>query len=400
MRVAIFTDNDFAKVNGVTTTLRAVLAHAPSDIDLRVYTAADRDQDDPQYFSRRSLGMPIPLYGEMRVYVPRLAPFRAAVAASDARVVHLTTPGPVGLAAMRIARQLNLPMVGSFHTDLAAYARLLSGSDRLGGVMRTFLRWPYGRCQRVLAPSDATRLMLAGAEDGVVDRRRIDIWRRGVDSVRFTPDRRDQAIRDAWGVSLERPAILYVGRVSREKRLQLLPALSDALSRHGFAHRFIIVGRGPMDEELRARLPDAVFTGVLHGDDLAAAYASADVFVFPSQTDTAGNVVLEAQASGLPVLVSGIGGPRENVIDGQTGHVVSGETPDAWLFHLAPLLRSGGSRLAMGAAARRYAELCSWPNALAPLYEAYRELAGEPRPADDLLSLRTQRAAYEAGRQH
>lgn len=375
MHVAIFTDNDFEKVNGVTTTLRAVLKHAPPGIDVRVYTASDRAADQPQYFSVPSVGMPIPFYGEMRMYLPRLAAFRQAVAAAGTSVVHLTTPGPVGLAAMRIARQLKLPMVGSFHTDLAAYTKLLSGSDQLARMMGAFLRWPYGRCARVLAPSEATRQLLLGT---VMEGSRIGLWRRGVDALDYAPFHRRSDLRRQWGVSADCPALLYVGRVSREKGLHLLPALTVALARRGVPHRFVIVGRGPMEAELKAGLPGAVFTGILEGRSLAEAYASADVFVFPSQTDTAGNVVLEAQASGLPVLVSGVGGPRENTLDGRTGHVVPDMEPESWLHRVAPLLEQAAYREAMGAAARRYAESRTWSAALEPLYRTYRELASVP----------------------
>jgi glycosyltransferase involved in cell wall biosynthesis len=375
MQVAIFTDNDFGKVNGVTTTLRAVLRHAPPDLRVRVYTAADQAVDDPQYLAVRAPGMPIPFYGEMRMYLPRVSALRHAVATAGTRVVHLTTPGPVGLAAMRIARQLQLPMVGSFHTDLAAYTRLLSGSDRLASLMRVFLRWPYGRCARVLAPSEATRQLLSGTSTMAS---RIALWRRGVDTVTFSPTHRRPELRRAWGISDECPALLYVGRVSREKGLHLLPALTRALSQRGVHHRLVIVGRGPMEGELRERLSGAVFTGVLEGHALAEAYAASDLFVFPSQTDTAGNVVLEAQASGLPVLVSSVGGPRENMMDGRSGYVVPDARPESWLHRVAPLLEHTAYRQAMGAAARRYAESRTWSAALEPLYRTYREIASEP----------------------
>ena len=224
-------------------------------------------------------------------------------------------------------------MVGSFHTDLAAYATMLSGSPALGTLMRGFLRWPYGRCGRVLVPSESTRRLLVGANS---DPGRIDNWVRGVDCDAFSPDRRSRQLREEWGVDDHRPAILYVGRVSREKGLDLLPALQVRLHALGVDHRFVIAGDGPMLGELRAGLEDAVFTGALSRPEVARAFGSADVFVFPSRTDTAGNMVLEAQASGLPVLVSDAGGPKENMVPGQTGIVVSGTDPVQWAAALAP----------------------------------------------------------------
>lgn len=372
MNVAIFTDNDFEKVNGVTTTLRAVLQNAPPGVHVRVYTAASTPVDTPEYLAVGALGAPLPFYGEMRIYAPPLRRLRRAAQADSVDVIHLTTPGPVGLAAMRVARQLGVPMVGSFHTDLAAYATILSGSPRLGAAMRQFMRWPYGRCARVLAPSEATRRLLMRKED---DGERIGVWRRGVDNTCFHPGRRSEALRRRWGVSDARPALLYVGRLSREKGLDLLPRIQTALHRFGLAHRFVIVGNGPMREELEAQLPDAVFTGVLGRDEVAEACASSDVFLFPSRTDTAGNVVLEAQACGLPVLVTNAGGPQENVVDGESGHVLHDMDPMSWAAALAALLRRPDRRRLMATAARAYAESRTWPQALAPLFDAYRDVA-------------------------
>jgi glycosyltransferase involved in cell wall biosynthesis len=389
MNVAIFTDNDFEKVNGVTTTLRAVLQHAPPGVRVRVYTAARTPVDTPEYLALAAVGAPLPFYGEMRVYAPPLRRFRQAARADAVDVIHLTTPGPIGLAAMRVARQLGVPMVGSFHTDLAAYARILSGSARLGAALGHFMRWPYGRCARVLAPSDATRQLLMQT-DG--DGSRIGIWRRGVDCSCFHPGRRSDALRRRWGVSDQRPALLYVGRVSREKGLDLLPRIERGLHRLGLPHRFVIVGQGPMREELEALMPDAVFTGVLDREGVADACASSDAFVFPSRTDTAGNVVLEAQACGLPVLVTNAGGPQENVLDGVSGHVLRDMDAMSWASRLAPLLRRRADRDRMAAAARSYAETRTWATALAPLFDAYRDVVGAARTAPAGGSLVAERA--------
>jgi glycosyltransferase involved in cell wall biosynthesis len=376
MRVAIFTDNDFEKVNGVTTTLKAVLQHAPPGIQPRVYTASRVEVDDPEYLSLKSLGAPIPFYPEMRLYLPRVREYLRRARADRIEVIHLTTPGPMGLAAMHVARQLGVPMVGSFHTDLAAYAAILSGSGHLRHVVREYMRWPYGRCARVLVPSEATRQLLTKARG---DPRRMDIWRRGVNGVQFNPAHRSEELRRAWRVSRSRPAVIYVGRVSKEKGLDLLPPLHDMLEELGLAHRFIIVGDGPMLPELRSRLTNAVFTGTLPPAEVARAFASSDVFLFPSRTDTAGNVVLEAQACGTPTLVSDAGGPRENILDGQTGHIVSGTDPAAWAGALSGLLRDERRRAAMASAARRYAESRTWDEALEPLYRAYHDLSAASR---------------------
>jgi glycosyltransferase involved in cell wall biosynthesis len=377
MKVAIFTDNDFDKINGVTTTLTALLRHAPAEIAPRIYTAATLGTDQPDYFALPSVGVGIPFYREMKMYVPHWRRYLDRVRADGIDVLHLTTPGPMGLTAVWIAAQTGLPLVGSFHTDLAAYTQVLSGSPRLGRWMREYMRWMYGRCARVLVPSEATRQLLVRAKSPIDQMR---LWTRGVDTDHFTPRRRSESLRRAWRVSDERPAVLYVGRVSKEKGLGLLPSLQEALASRGVHHRLVIAGEGPLLPELRRWCADAVFTGPLGRDRVADAFASADAFVFPSQTDTAGNVVLEAQASGLPVAVSNVGGPQENMRDGVTGVVSSEATGGAWADALVPMLTSIDTRRAMGHAAREYTLTRRWDAALAPVFDAYREMAERRSP--------------------
>lgn len=368
MRVAVFTDNDFSKVNGVTTTLRALLAHCPPDIEPRIYTCEPREVTRPDYFAPRAIGLGIPFYREMKMYLPPVGRLLDEARRDRIQLIHLTTPGPVGLAAMRVARQLQLPMVGSFHTDLAEYTRLLSGSRRLGDLMHEYMRWPYSRCSRVLVPSATTGAMLTR---GRMDPGRIAVWPRGVSTDLFTPTKRSPALREQWGAAPDRPVLLYVGRVSREKGLDLLPPLTERLQRSGLRHRLVVVGDGPMRDELSDRCTGAVFTGTLSHADVAVAMASADLFVFPSRTDTAGNVVLEAQASGLPVLVTDEGGPAENMMDGATGYIC--HDLRAFARRATAVLGSPARQQTMAVEARRYAEGRGWAPALAPLFHAYRD---------------------------
>jgi len=374
MNVAIFTDNDFAKVNGVTTCLRATLRYAPDGIRPRIYTCADLGEDGTDYFAAASVGMRIPYYAEMRMYLPRLGKFLKQVRADRTELVHFTTPGPVGLAALLIAWHTELPVIGSFHTDLVAYTEKLSGSPRLAALMREYLRWSYGRCARILVPSEDTRGLLVRSK---IAAERISLWTRGVDTHLFTPSKRSEALRERWRVCDRRPAIIYVGRVSKEKGLERLPEIQSLLHRHGLEHRLVIVGDGPYRRELQARLPDAVFTGTLAPPDVAVALASADLFLFPSDTDSAGNVVLEAQACGLPVIVSDAGGPKEYVRPDVSAFVCRAGDLPAYSAAAAQILRSLPRRRAMGTAARAHAETVGWEAALAPLYSAYRQVAAD-----------------------
>jgi glycosyltransferase involved in cell wall biosynthesis len=369
MKVGIFTDNDFSKTNGVTTTLRAVLRHVPGDVAARVYTADDRGADEPDYLALRAPGIGIPFYREMRLHWPRVRAFLAQARTDRLDLIHYTTPGPVGLAARYVAAKLRLPMVGSFHTLLSEYTEVLSGSRQLGQAMRLYQRWAYGRCGTVLAPSEATARLLV---DAGFRADRLRVWARGVDTDRFTPGRRCEAWRAAWAARPQVPIVAYAGRLSREKGLDALPEISRSLRAIGQPHRLLFIGDGPMRAELEAACPGAIFTGKVAHDDVPALLASADVFWFPSRTDTFGNVVLEAQACGLPVIVTDEGGPREAVRHGETGLVCGDSGPFTLALALSWLLREPARRAQMGAAARRHAVTRSWPLALEPLFDAWR----------------------------
>jgi glycosyltransferase involved in cell wall biosynthesis len=375
--VAVFTDNDFDKVNGVTTTLKAVLRCADA-VAPRIYTAADLSVSEPDYFAAGSLGVGLPWYREMRIYWPRLGVFARELRAAETEVIHITTPGPVGLAGRWLAAHLNLPIVGSYHTNLGDYVAAFSGSARAGRVMDRYMRWCYAPCRPILVPSAATAHLL-------VDRgyrlERLAIWGRGVDTDRFSPDRVSSTLRQKWHVDQRRPAILYAGRLSREKGLSIIEGVQQRLRRHGLDHRFIFVGDGPMRKELEERCPDAAFLGSVSHDRVAVAMASADLFLVPSATDTLGNVVLEAQASGLPVVVSDCGGPKEHMRPNSTGLVCVAGDVEAFAAAIVRLVTQRPVRTAMSAAAQQYAAARNWPASLAPLYGAWQH-AADARAAD------------------
>lgn len=369
MRVAVFTDNDFEKVNGVTTTLKAVLRFIDPAVQPRVYTAASLDVQTPSYFAAGSIGAGLPLYPTMRIYWPRVRAFSREIARHHVEVVHTTTPGPVGLAARWLAAHLGVPLVGSYHTEFGDYATALSGSTTLGRAVDRSVRWYYQPCDPLLVPSAATRDRLIARG---YDAARLLIWSRGVDGDLFAPHRASIALRESWHVDDRRPAVLYAGRLSREKGLAMIGPLRRQLLRHGLAHRFVFVGDGPMRRELERLCPDAVFLGALPHEEVATAMASADLLFFPSATDTLGNVVLEAQAAGLPVVVSDRGGPQQHMLAEDTGFVCAAGDADAFARAVTILLTQPTRRLAMSGRARQHAESRDWPRALTPLVEAWQ----------------------------
>jgi phosphatidylinositol alpha 1,6-mannosyltransferase len=225
MRVAIFTDNDFDKINQVTTTLKAVLRFANGALEPRIYTAADVAVDTSSYYAIGSAGVGLPWYWEMRIHWPRLLTFARELRRQRVSVVHVTTPGPVGLAARWLARHLRLPLVGSYHTELGDYATMLSGSAWLGAVTERYVRWFYRTCNPLLVPSTATRDLLVsrGYRPG-----RLRVWGRGVAVEQFNPGRASAALQEAWRGDRRSPVILYAGRLSREKGLELVAPLRQS----------------------------------------------------------------------------------------------------------------------------------------------------------------------------
>ena len=250
-----------------------MLRHLPDDVHARIYTASELCSDGPDYLALAAFGVPIPWYGEMRMYAPPLRDFRRHLAADDIGLVHITTPGPVGLAAKHLAASLGLPTVGSFHTNLADYGRLLTGSQMLARAGH-YMRWLYGACGQVLVPSGDTR-----------DRLRAKGWHK---SGGCGPGRRHAGFhpRAAIGAMRERGTCATSGgaavrrAISREKGLAMLqPLESLPTAEHGVStHR---AGEGPMSAELRGCVRRRVLGRLAH-QDMSAIMASADVFFFPA----------------------------------------------------------------------------------------------------------------------
>jgi glycosyltransferase involved in cell wall biosynthesis len=286
-------------------------------------------------------------------------------------VVHLPTPGPAGIGAWLVARVLDLPVVGSYHTELAAYAGLRTGQAQLETMVQLALATFYGSCDLVLSPSLASdeRLRALGIAD-----ERIGRWGRGVDLERFGPALRTPGLLPGEFV------VLYAGRLTKEKGVYLLAeAFLAAKARDPRLH-LALAGGGPDEEHLRELLGDeATFLGWLGGEDPARAYASADAFMFASQTDTYGQVIVEAQASGLPVVAVAEGGPASLIEQGETG-LLSPADPEALageLVRLASddLLYERIRRTALASVRGR-----TWDAALEQLAAGYRTALGESVP--------------------
>jgi glycosyltransferase involved in cell wall biosynthesis/predicted metal-dependent phosphoesterase TrpH len=305
----------------------------------------------------------IPFYAGLKVGVPSLPAIVETLAEGRYDLVHLCSPGPSGAAAAIIARTMGVPILGSYHTELAAYAGLRSQDPTLELLVRTAIAAFYRQCGRVLSPSPASDEVLRGMG---VAAERIGRWDRGVDLGRFSPDRR------VPGLLPGEITVLYAGRLTREKGADLLADAFLAASERDPRLHLALAGGGPEEHVLRERLGEhATFLGWLEGDALAQAYASADIFLFASRTDTFGQVLLEAQASGLPVVAVGEGGPTSIVADDITGRLCPADAGAlaAAVVELAaqPLARERLARTALDAVRQR-----TWERSLQRLADGYR----------------------------
>ncbi|HUA46688.1 MAG TPA: glycosyltransferase [Solirubrobacteraceae bacterium] len=358
-RVALIVDG-IGSMHGVTHTIEQIRARGVRGFDVEVI-GTDCEVD------RRLAAVAeidIPFYPGLEIGVPTVPALVDALAEGRYDIVHVCSPGPAGIGAWLLGRVLELPRVGSYHTELGAYTALRTGQPGLEALANWGLRSFYGACDVVLSPSTASDVRLA--ELGIAPER-IRRWDRGVDLQRFDPAHRDEAL-----LPPDRINVLYAGRLSKEKGVELLAdAFLEAHRRDPRLH-LVLAGGGPEEELLRGRLGDrASFLGWLSGNDLARVYASADVFLFASATETFGQVILEAQASGLPVVAVDRGGPSCLIDHGETGLLAPPEVSalaDAVISLIAtPMLRERVRRGALAGVRGR-----SWEAALDRLAAAYR----------------------------
>ena len=272
----------------------------------------------------------------------------------------ISTPGPVGLTAFLAAKMLNLQTSGIYHTDFPQYVRILTEDSFLESMAWRYMHWFYGQLDTVFVNSEEYRQ--SWIKHGF-DPAKLKLLPRGLDTELFTPARRQAAFWEKFGAANGQVRLLYVGRISREKDLDVLADAYRRLRDEGLPVQLFVVGHGPYSEALAQSLPEAVFTGYLRGKELATAYASADIFVFPSTTDTFGNVILEAQACGVPVIVSDSGGPKELVEDRTNGLITRSRDVDDFARAIRSLATDAALRERMGNAARKSVVDRSWPNA-------------------------------------
>jgi glycosyltransferase involved in cell wall biosynthesis len=360
---AWFTDT-LEDVNGVATTIRKMAAAgAAAGKELIVVTSrSELNIDNIPIKNFRPIGeFELPEYELQKLSFPPILQMLDYIQREQFTEIIVSTPGPIGLTALLAAKMLNLQTSGIYHTDFPQYIRILTEDSYLESVAWRYMHWFYGQLDTVFVNSEEYRQSWINRG---LDPAKLKIFPRGLDTELFNPARRDPAFWEKYGVATNGEVrLLYVGRISREKDLDVLANAYRRLREEGLSVQLFVVGQGPYSQALSETLPDAVFTGYLTGVELATAYASADVFAFPSTTDTFGNVIIEAQASGMPVVVSDSGGPKELVDDKTNGLVTKSHDVEDFTRAIRALIVDPILRERMGDCARQSVIDRSWPNA-------------------------------------
>ncbi len=367
-------------VSGVgVTLLRLTRALEERGHQVRVYSASyplDPGQKDrPEV--HRSPSVPLFLYPDVQWAFPRLRDVLEDAADFRPDVVHVATEFALGITGLKVARQLRVPVIASAHTDYEQYAARY-GVDWAVRAGWRYLRWFYGQSHRVLCPSRVYQEHLRSR--GVTH---TGIWSRGVDPNSFHPRFRSEAYRRAIGVEPGDLLVTYIGRIAREKNLALLLEAWDLLAPDRGSARLALVGRGPLEAEIRRReIPGVHVAGLMDGRPLATAYASADIFAFPSATETFGNSLLEAMGSGLPSLVAAAGGVLEFSQHGGNAWLVEPNSVAAIAQGLRRLLQDAGLRRRLAEGALQTAHERRWDEVYDRLLEDYQDAIEAGRHGD------------------
>lgn len=366
LRVAFVTETWPPEVNGVAMTVARVvdgLQRRRHEVQLlRPRQAAEAGTASPQahplLHEVLMRGLPIPRYPHLRMGMPCKRELVQRWSLRRPDVVHIATEGPLGWSALHAARHLKLPVTSDFRTNFHAYSRHY-GIGWLRGPIMGYLRRFHNAAAVTMVPTEPLQRELEGAGF-----RHVRVVARGVDCQRFTPARRSAALRAAWGVAEDDLVVACVGRLASEKNLEVLVQAHLAIRAADARARLLLVGDGPLRDALAARLPGAIVAGSRHGDDLAAHYASADLFLFPSLTETFGNVTTEAMASGLPVVAFDYAAAAQLIRAGEQGVLVPFGDSDEFVRAAVALAGSRACRQAMGEAARRRALAQDWDSVI------------------------------------
>lgn len=375
MKIAIFTDTFSPQINGVTKNLDRLLNYfSANEIEYLVFApeTAPRIENIHEKNVVRMKSFNFFLYPELKFSLPNYLKIKSQLLKFNPDLIHLITPFNIGLTGLYAARQNNTPIVASYHTNFDQYLDYYN-INFLEKAAWKYLRWFHDQALRNYCPSEETKKELA-KKDFI----NLDIWGRGIDSELFSPEHRDQNFIQKHNLE-DKISILYVGRIAREKNLSLLINSFKKLNKkYKKKIELIITGDGPELKVLKKDAPEnVIFTGFKNGLELSKIYASSDIFAFPSLTETYGNVVIEAMASGLPVAAIMAGGVKENLINGYNGLAVENNDLEEFSSELEKLIINDKLRDSLAHNARQYALEQSWDQVFEKLHNSYKKVISD-----------------------
>lgn len=373
LRIALVSETYPPELNGVALTVRRCVEYLRSQ-GHRVELIRPRQPGDARNDGADEIrlpGLPLPMYRDVRFGLPATGMLRTHWREQRPDVVHIATEGPLGWSALYAARALDIPACTDYRTNFHRY----SSHYRLGWLERPidlYLRAFHNAGQCTFVPTGAQRMQLAAR-----GYRNLAVIGRGVDAQLFNPQRRSRALRRRWSACESDVVVLHVGRLAPEKNLDLVVRSFDAIRRMHSHARMVWVGDGPLRRKYEQANPEHLFLGPLAGEALAACYASADLFLFPSLTETFGNVTLEAMASGLALVAFDYGAAGEHALDGIDACLVPYGDEPGFIQKAVDLARFPGARTHMRLMAREAIKALRWPVIIGEFEQQLRVLAGE-----------------------
>jgi glycosyltransferase involved in cell wall biosynthesis len=339
LRIAVVTETWPPEVNGVAMTLAKLvqgLSHRNHDVQLirPRQTKTDSPMSDSSLEEVLMRGMPIPRYPELKLGLPSKKTLVKTWTLRRPDVVHIATEGPLGWSALQAAKVLKLPVTSDFRTNFQSYSKHY-GVGWLRKPIVAYLRKFHNATACTMVPT--RELMRTLSQNGFAN---LKVVSRGVDTKLFNISKRDTSLRSSWGATDDTKVLISVGRMAPEKNLDQVLKTYEALKVTGLAFKLVMVGDGPLKEQFQKRYPEIIFPGMLSQSNLAAYYASSDLFIFPSQTETFGNVTLEALASGIPVLAFDCAAARDWVQTGVNGWLVAENNPEGFAAQAVTIFNS------------------------------------------------------------
>jgi glycosyltransferase involved in cell wall biosynthesis len=368
MKIALFTDTYLPQINGVTNTIdRLEKYFTKKNIDYKIlapeYEEMWRNEKVESFYSFKFL-----LYPECRLSIFTNGRVNSILSNFKPDLVHLATEFNMGWAGVNYALRNDLPCISTYTTNYSEYLKYYK-FDLLSNVAWDYFKWFHNQNDLTLCPSTETKGLLL--QKGINN---VDVWGRGIDSSHFSPSKRNSSIRTKYKIKDEEILLLYVGRISVEKDLDIL---FDAYREIQNAHnniKLIVAGEGPLMGKFKTENPGVIFTGYMKGEALAELYASSDIMTFPSSTETLGNVVLEAMASGIPVVGVNSGGVKENIIDGWNGIMCKPRNTASYYEGIKRFIENREYRLLLGENARHFALSKDWDQVFEKLVRDYSEM--------------------------